>query len=164
MWQELSGLSKDEIGEFRNLKRIKLYADEDIEDDAVDYLRDEGINITSARELGHRGKPDSFHAAYAFKQKRFLLTKNEKDYFNERDLPFNRTYGIIAIVGDMGNMAEYTRSLLWLFHLVPYEAYYINAKIRISPREMVIKFIDEKGQLVNKRFRQEKGKFLEWVD
>jgi hypothetical protein len=38
------------------------------------------LNIKSARELGYRGRPDSFQAAFAFKEKRFLLTKNGKDF------------------------------------------------------------------------------------
>jgi hypothetical protein len=45
---------------------MKLYADEDIEDDVVQLLRDVGVNIKSARELGHRRKPDSFHANLSF--------------------------------------------------------------------------------------------------
>jgi hypothetical protein len=164
MWRELPDPSKDDLRAFRRIKKVRLYADEDIEDEAVEYLRGEGINITSARELGYRGKPDSFHAAYPFKKKRFLLTKNEKDFFNDRDLPYNRTHGVIAIVGDMGNMEEYTRSLLWLIYIVIYDDYYKGSKIRISPREMMKKSIDESGQLVNMRFKRERGKVYEWVD
>jgi hypothetical protein len=43
----------------------------DIEDDVVEFFREQGVNIKGARELGHRGKPDSFHAALAFREKRF---------------------------------------------------------------------------------------------
>ena len=58
---------------------MKIYADEDIEDYVVDILRTiEGVNIIGAREVGLRGKPDSFQAAYAFKRERFLLARNGK--------------------------------------------------------------------------------------
>jgi predicted nuclease of predicted toxin-antitoxin system len=164
MWQELPDPSKDEIRAFRRIKKVKLYADEDIEDQIVTYLRDKRINITSARELGYRGKPDSFHAAYAFKKKRFLLTKNEKDFFNDRDLPFNRTHGVIAVTGDMGNVDEYKMSLLWLIDIIVPDEYYRGKKIRISPREVMAKFIGENGHLVIMRFKQEKGRIFVWVD
>ena len=36
-------------------KKAKFYADEDIEEGAVAILRECGVNISSARELGHRG-------------------------------------------------------------------------------------------------------------
>jgi hypothetical protein len=54
------------LRQLQNHKKAKFYGDEDIEDGAVAVLRECGVNITSARELGHRGKPDSFHAALAF--------------------------------------------------------------------------------------------------
>lgn len=75
MWKKLEDPTKDEMEALRGLKKAKLYADEDIEEEVVEFLRDSGANIKSARELGHRGKPDSFHAAVSFKEKRFLLNK-----------------------------------------------------------------------------------------
>lgn len=78
-------------------KKAKFYADGDIEDGAVAVLRECGVNITSARELGHRGKPDSFQAALALKEKRFLLTRNGRDYLNDRKFPLNRVHGIVVI-------------------------------------------------------------------
>jgi predicted nuclease of predicted toxin-antitoxin system len=83
MWKRLPDLSKEEMTGLRGLKKAKLYADEDIEDEVVKFLRDSGVNITRARELGNQGKPDSFHAALAYREKRFLLTKNAKQQTNQ---------------------------------------------------------------------------------
>lgn len=69
-WKELGPLSKDDLSAARRLRRIKLYADEDIEEEVVETIRARGMNIVSARELGHRGKPDEFQLTYATKKKR----------------------------------------------------------------------------------------------
>ncbi len=74
MWKELPASSKADIRSLRGMKRAKLYADEDIEEEIVELIRNRGVNIKSARELGHRGKPHSFHAALAFEQKRFQVS------------------------------------------------------------------------------------------
>jgi hypothetical protein len=71
------------LRKLQNQKKAKFYADEDIEDGEVAILRECGVNITSARELRHRGTPDSFHAALAFKEKRFLLARNGRHYLND---------------------------------------------------------------------------------
>jgi hypothetical protein len=59
MWRKIPPPSKDDETVLRMSKRMKLYADEDIEDDVVEFFRDQGVNVKGARELGHRGKPDS---------------------------------------------------------------------------------------------------------
>ena len=74
-WRTVRDPSSAEIGEARRYRKAKLYADEDVEDYVVEMLRAIGVNIKSARELpGHCGKDDEFHAAYAKKKRRFLLT------------------------------------------------------------------------------------------
>jgi hypothetical protein len=53
-WQETPSLDKADLSSLRHLRRAKIYADEDIEDDVVIFLRESGVNIKSARELaGH---------------------------------------------------------------------------------------------------------------
>jgi hypothetical protein len=148
----------------RSIKRANLYADEDIEDEVVSWLRTQGINIRSARELGHRGKPDSFHAAYAFKKKRFILTKNEKDYFDDRQFPPNRTYGVIVVQGDMRDPEAYFRSVWWTLALVPSGELYVGMKIRLTPTEVTMRFIDTNGQRQVYRVTQDRGSYYEWVD
>ncbi len=91
MWRRLPVPKNKEVSAATTAKDMRLarvYADEDIEDGAVEWLRARGVNMKSARELGHRGKPDSFHAALVFKQRRFLLTKNGKHFLDDQKLPF----------------------------------------------------------------------------
>jgi hypothetical protein len=78
MWKKTSDVSKKDSQELRNLKRVKLYADADIEDEVVNFLKEKGVNITSAKIFGYRGRPDSFHASFAFKHKRFFTDKERK--------------------------------------------------------------------------------------
>jgi Domain of unknown function (DUF5615) len=137
MWKELPAVSKADIAAFRGMKRAKLYADEDIEEEIVELIRGRGVNISSARELGHRGKPDSFHAALAFKQKRFLVTKNAKDYMDDRKVPFHRMHGIIAVEGDMRDSDTYIGCLKILLDIiVPFSEVYVKHKIQIK-RDLV---------------------------
>src|SRR5215813_13439783 len=52
------------------------------------------------------------------KEKRFLLTKNEKDFFDHAAVPFHRTHGIIAIHGDMSNILDCAIAIAHLLHLI----------------------------------------------
>jgi hypothetical protein len=54
----------------------------------------------------------------AFKEKRFLLTKNEKDFFDNATVPFHRTHGIIAIHGNMSNILDYAIAIEHLLRLI----------------------------------------------
>jgi hypothetical protein len=60
MWKRLADPNKEDKAFLRSVKKGKIFADEDIEEEAVEWIRSRGVNIKSARELGHRGKPDSF--------------------------------------------------------------------------------------------------------
>jgi hypothetical protein len=164
MWKKLPALSKKELSGLLSLKKAKLYADEDIEDDAVEFLRDSGANIKSARELGRRGKPDTFHAALAFKEKRFLLTKNAKHYMDDKIVPFQKVHGIIAIDGDMGDMNSYTRALLTVLSIVPYGEVYAGMKIRVSRDEMALRFINADGKMTTARMKTIGNDIYEWVE
>jgi len=163
MWKKLSNATKQEIATLRGSKKIKLYADEDIEEEVVEFFRDNGVNIIGARELGLKGKPDSFHVALAFKKKRFLLTKNAKHYQDDKEVPFDRVHGMIAIAGDMSDTQSYVRSLLWVFDLIPYGEIYTGMKIHCSPSEASFRFVDSDGCLTVKRFKTERGHLYEWV-
>jgi hypothetical protein len=164
VWKKLPDITKKDLQELRVSRKAKLYADEDIEDDVVEFLKESGVNITSARTLGHRGKPDSFHAALSFKEKRFLLTKNTKHYLDNRKVPFQMVYGIIAVDGDMGEMYSYTKTLLTILDLIPYGDSYVGMKIHVAKNELTLHFIDINGQLTTKRMRAEGEKVYEWVN
>jgi hypothetical protein len=54
MWKRLADPNKEDKAFLRSVKEGKFYADEDIEEEAVEWIRSRGVNIKSARELGHR--------------------------------------------------------------------------------------------------------------
>lgn len=123
MWKKWPEPPKREykaiLRQMQGQKKAKFYADEDIEDGVVAVLRECGLNITSARELGHRGKPDTFQAAFAFKAKRFLLTRNGRDYMNDRRFPLNRIHGIVVITANPADEDAYTSALAQLSSILP---------------------------------------------
>jgi len=164
MWKKLPDLSKQEESELRGLKRAKLYADEDIEEEVVEFFRERGVNIKSARELGHRGKPDSFHAALAHKEKRFLLTKNAKHYMDDRIVPFQIVHGIIAIEGDMSDTHSYTKAIATILSLIPYGEVYVGSKIRVTRDEMSFRGINSEGKMTVGRMKTIGNDVYEWVD
>ncbi len=153
------------MSHLRRLRKAKLYADEDIEEDAVDFLRSNGVNVFSARESGLRGKPDSFHAANAYKMKRFLLTKNAKDFMDDSEVPFNRTYGVIAVDGDMKDVNGYLRVLLRVLQIiVPYGENFTGNKIKVSQQEITTRSINASGSIESRRYRLDRQSTYEWAD
>lgn len=112
----------------------------------------------------NRGKPDSFHAAYAFHKKRFLLTKNAKHYLDDHALPFNRLHGVIAIKGDMRDVRAYAAAILWIREvIVPFGGEFIGEKISLSQHELTRRYIGTDGRIVTLRFKRKKGVLVEWI-
>ncbi len=145
-------------------RRVRLYADEDIEEEVVEWLREKNVNVVSARELGHRGKPDSFHVALAFKKHRFLLTKNGKHFLPNRAVPLDRSHGIIVVEGDMRNMESYARVMTHVLQIIiPYGSHYVGTKFHVQQRHVTMHFRDFKGQQRTQRFSLERGGPFEWV-
>lgn len=145
-------------------RKAKLYADEDIEEDVVESLRESGVNIESARELGHRGKPDQFHASLALRKRRFLLTKNAKDFLDDRRFPVGRAPGVIVLKGDMARMEDYARAVLNVLRIiVPYGELFEGSKIVVSASRVKVRFIDAHGLIIEERFMFRDGMTYRWV-
>jgi predicted nuclease of predicted toxin-antitoxin system len=69
--------------------RVRFYADEDIEDELVAFIREEGYRVFSARELGLSPRDDRHHLQEARKRKCVLLTR-DLDYLSHRRFPFTQ--------------------------------------------------------------------------
>jgi len=95
-------------------KDFKLYADECIEQQFVDHLReDHNLNVKSVIEEGLKGKPDELILKRANETRRFLLTYDKKDFFtNDNSYPFKGLCGIISLVFHKTDYPCY--HLLWL--------------------------------------------------
>lgn len=158
--------SREEISHVRGRRRAKVYADENIEDFTVELLRALKVNIKSANQLrGHQGKDDEWHAAYALRKRRFLLTKNAKDFIDDRKLPWEKTFGVIAITGDYGNTDNYTDVLRHVVGMVvPIGEDFIGTKITVTPLEIAVKGRTRDGKVETMRFRFEGDRVFEWVE
>jgi predicted nuclease of predicted toxin-antitoxin system len=73
---------------------MKIYADENIERSIIDGLRRRKIEVVSARELGHIGRPDEFHIEKAFEIKAVILT-HDVDFLKIATRPGINHNGII---------------------------------------------------------------------
>jgi hypothetical protein len=164
MWREIAEPSREDVARIRRVRRIELYADEDIEEEVVEVLREQKVNVWRARERGHRGKPDEWHAAFAFKHRRFLLTKNAKHFLDDRKIPFQRTHGIIAIEGDMGTGEPYAWAVVQVFDLIPFADIYQGAKIHVTATEMSVRAVEADGHVRTRRYKTQGGRSYEWVE
>lgn len=129
---------KSETAWLRRMKRIKLYGEEDIEDDVVALLRQLNVNVESARESGHRGKSAAFQAAWAIKRRRFLLTRNAKDFLERRADTVSPGQWHHHDLRRLERYPPVGRHVHRLTEIVPYEQIYRGAKITLSPEEMVM--------------------------
>src|SRR2546430_1701210 len=99
---QMDAVTTDERALLDQSRRARFYADEDIEKEVVQTIRDSGFNIESARDIPrHRGKPDEFQRDYAKQKRRILLTKNGSDFWSDRKHPLQKTHSIVMLEGDL---------------------------------------------------------------
>jgi hypothetical protein len=70
---------------------------------------------------------------------------------NDRVLPFNRVYGIIAVVGNMGDIYSFSKTILNVLTIIPFADIYKGMKIRVSQDELSLRFIDYSGKIILKK-------------
>ena len=163
MWQKLPKTKRPRLPG-KPLRKARLYADEDVEAWIIEVLRERKVNIKSAVELSHYGKDDSFHAALAFKQKRFLLTKNGKDFLNDRLLPFANTWGVIALEVDTTDLKLAAHALYMLVDIIGIGELMERSKVRLSAEEMSVSYIHPEGKKVTQKFRLTNNETYEWME
>jgi hypothetical protein len=166
MWRLLPEVPKGGLRGLSRLRKARIYADEDIEDEIVALLRREKVNVASVKELGHSGKPDTFQSNLAYKLKRFILTKNTKHFYeDDRAIPFHRIYGVIALDVDTSNTKQRYRAVLSVTtFIVPFGEHLIGSKIKINSEEISIKRVDLSGIRSVTRYRSDKHNIYEWID
>jgi hypothetical protein len=147
-WIRLPKASSDEQTLLKILRKARLYADEDIEDEVVQAIKDRGVNISSVHERGEQGKPDEVHLATARREHRFLLTK-DKDFLDDRRFPLQRQGpGIIYLHGSFRAEDPYWGTVAnLLIYIVPYSQIYEGAKIQLSEKHMTFRYIDYEGKI-----------------
>lgn len=124
-------------------KDFKLYADECVEQDFIQHLREHNFNIKSASEEGLKGKPDEIILKRANETRRFLLTYNTKDFFaNDKLCPFKGLFGIISLT--------FPKTIYPCHHLKRLSAHgkhsLIGKKFLVSRNNISIRYEDEAGK------------------
>jgi predicted nuclease of predicted toxin-antitoxin system len=68
-------------------RHMKLYADENVESFLVAHLRNQGLDVEHATELGYKPRDDQFHLQEARRRNAVLITR-DLDFLDNRKFPF----------------------------------------------------------------------------
>jgi len=77
--------------------KVRFYADENVEQYLVDYIRNHGFHVDSAQELGLSPRDDTFHLQEARRRKCVLLTK-DTDFLDHKRFPFQNLKDTAVVV------------------------------------------------------------------
>ncbi len=83
--------------------KAKFYADENIEQFLIDFVRESGYTVESASELGFHPRDDAFHLQEAKRRKRILITR-DLDFLDHNRFPFQdlNDTAIIILHSELG--------------------------------------------------------------
>src|SRR5215213_3500206 len=146
-------------------RRLRFYIDADVPQQAVEILRERGLNVLTAQEAGKRHNPDENHLAEAHKQSRILITC-DRDYLNERKFPLNQC-PVPVVVCDFGTRTE--EQILDTFQCLAWvetapDFFYRWVKIDANPSEWREKVRFPEGYIRYYRHRFRQGSLQVWVD
>ena len=79
------------------MPKAKLYADENIETNLVRHLRNQGVTVDCAEELGYKPRDDEFHLQEARKRSAILLTK-DTDFLDDNKFPYRNMKDTAIVV------------------------------------------------------------------
>ena len=147
-------------------RRSKFLVDESLGIGVAAILKYLGYNVKFALDvgLGHKSDQDVF--AYAWREKRLLLT-HDKDFLNDRKFPFNRNPGVIVMPGEEGEtepLFAAVRSMLNIFGT--HGRIFPNAKVVIDSDNVwyIKNYIKDEGRVENAKLRFVKDRVYRWED
>ena len=127
--------------------KIKIYADENIEDEIVLYLRSKKVNIKSAKELSYSTRDDDFQFKEAFRQRRFLLTY-DRDFLDNSRYPFNQLFGVIILDNSKADLGLGFIMLVLEDHIIPSGHEIDKTKIIVHRDHVTIYSLDKTNKTV----------------
>jgi hypothetical protein len=145
------------------IRRVRLYADEDIPDEVIEELQGARVSIISGAKGRDRGRPDSYHYVRARRLRRVLLTRDE-DYWDERRFPTASCGGLILISGSGSSPQLMVEALAFLWasfaRYVPAYAWQ-RLKVKCSRRHHIFRLIDAEGAVSEDEYHWERsGKIM----
>lgn len=130
----------------------RLYADNNIEQEIVEYLREKGkMDVLWVRDDAalRREQDDSFHYQTAGELGCYLLTHDE-DFWDDRRYPLRTCPGLIILPKNDEGMAKYFPKLLQRMlreYSTPEKPIYLDCtKTRLTWESMTLKNIDRDTQ------------------
>ena len=147
-------------------ERARFLVDESLGEAVNRVLKDRGWNTVFGPDVGLQGRGDEEVFAFAWREKRVILT-HDRDFLDNRRFPFHRNPGVIVLPGGDGKGSGLVRALLKVTSLVGhYRRLFENAKIEVSEdgQWSVYEFIRESGRHFHRRFRFSKHEVWEWEE
>lgn len=83
-------------------RKSRFMVDEGLGPDVRDYLRARGYNALFVGDVGLLGHSDDDVFAYAWRERRVLLTQDH-DFMNDEQFPEHRNPGVIVVAGGGGD-------------------------------------------------------------
>jgi predicted nuclease of predicted toxin-antitoxin system len=110
-WQKLQ-IDNKEAHQFalKYKKKARFLVDESLGIEAARVIRDLGWNTEFVCDIGLGGHSDEDVMAYAWREKRILLT-HDKDFLDDRRFPPHRNAGVIVLPGANGGTEVLDREL-----------------------------------------------------
>jgi predicted nuclease of predicted toxin-antitoxin system len=93
-------------------RKWRLYADNNIEKEILEYLRKEGFDVLAVGEHSQlKNQEDEFHYQKARQYDRYLLT-HDHDYWDDKRFPLWQSPGVIILPKNEESQAKYFPVLL----------------------------------------------------
>lgn len=142
-------------------RKLRLLADEDVDEALVEALRLAGMDVITVNEVGYRGRDDEDIYRFAYKEGRVLLTFNGRDYLDHTRFPFHSCAGVLWL--DFGRqtlqLAEACSNIRSLGRCGDWKA-----KIRLKPRwEFDVWSRGPDGKVEKRSYRFVGTRTEEWV-
>lgn len=145
-------------------KKARFLVDEGLGQTVAEVIKDLGWNTVYAKEVGLGGHSDEEIFAYAWQEKRTILT-HDKDFWDDQRFPFHRSPGLVILPDVDQSLLELaianTLNLLGTMARL-----YFGSKVKMaSDGSFVIRAFDKAaGRHTIDRYRFTRHGAEQWVD
>jgi predicted nuclease of predicted toxin-antitoxin system len=101
VWKKLP-LTVEADSDWRAAKQTKFLADESISRDVTAFLREKKLNVKDIFDEGLAGRSDEDVFAFAWRDRRVLLT-HDRDFLDNQRFPEHRNPGVVVLPGGDGD-------------------------------------------------------------
>jgi predicted nuclease of predicted toxin-antitoxin system len=142
-------------------RKAAFYADEDVPQALIEEMRQHGLRVRAARELGAHGKADETHAALCA-QKGWVLITRDEGFWDERRFPTTRSSpGIIILGGRSEEEIGEAMALVWVLFAKHFPGNsWSGIKARAKPHIFRLRLRDFTGRVVEYDLKLSKDRQL----